>query len=108
MVITRDGLFTSAIALAITILSYGLEAIKLVLLAFWGFRTYSHRAAASAANAGLWWCLGMGLGPIVKRYHSQALATDAATVADAAAWCGYNFMAFITPTEQHFHAQKVD
>ena len=39
----------------------------------------------------------MGLGPIFKRYHSQALATAAANAADAAAWCEYNFMAFITP-----------
>ena len=52
----------------------------------------------------------MGLFPIFKRYHSQALGTDAATATATAtaAWCEYNFMAFIIPTEQHFHTQKVD
>ena len=37
----------------------------------------THRTSAAAANAGLWWCLGMGLGLIFKRHHRLAMASDA-------------------------------
>ena len=51
-------------------------------------RVYPHWVSASADNAGLWWRLGVGLGPICKRHHRPALAADADTAADADAWCG--------------------
>ena len=53
------------------------------------FKPNTHRAAEAAAasmavaNGGLWWCLGMGPGPIFKRHHRPALA------AAADVQCGY-------------------
>ena len=53
------------------------------------FATHIERqVSASAANAGLWWSLRMGLGLIFKRHHRLTLA------AAAAARCGYNLEAW--------------
>ena len=45
-------------------------------------RVYPHWVSASADNAGLWWRLGVGLGPICKRHHRPALTADADTAAN--------------------------
>ena len=47
-----------------------------------GLNVIEVAAAAAATNAGLWWRLGMDLGPIFKHHHRPALAPDAR--------CGYS------------------
>ena len=63
------------------------KVIHFILLMIRLFKPKTHQASALAANAGLWWRLGMGLGLIFKRHHRPALAADAVTTADAQ--CGY-------------------
>ena len=46
--------------------------MDLAMLRFWNQSLKPNPHRESAANAGLWWRLGMGLGPIFKRHPPGA------------------------------------